>query len=313
MLAIDDNGRLFSWGYGKSGRLGHGDAEDRQTPCLVEFFASTLWVDQCSAGFAHSAVLTRPRSAVTSKESVLDLCLPKLSQFDDSSVETRRLSTFGRGAHGRLGYGSNRTCSKPVLVSQWPSFLTSKGNNRWQLLAVTCGGAHTLALAAYPVKKCLANPWGVETVVLAWGFGTNGQLGDGYAKDRLTPVRCRMHNRCEVIVEISAGKTWSAARSADGQVYTWGKGLRGQLGQGAARFSLVPRPAPALSSFLKISSGYSHNVGITTAKKLLNGKLRLTDIRKEPTSSYGNIFRPLSGQVLSLVNKKSTSAFRFDW
>ena len=117
-------------------------------------------------------------------------CLPQLQDRDDDSVETRSLSTFGRGAHGRLGCGSNRGHSRPTLVSKWPPSLTSKGTfqtlfathtlqflwnlhsivhvyinlgmNRWQFLGVACGGAHTLALAAYPVKKCLANPYGMK-------------------------------------------------------------------------------------------------------------------------------------------------------
>ena len=67
MLAVDVAGRLFSWGCGASGRLGHGDAENRESPSLVQFFAATLWVDSCAAGVAHSAVLTRSRTAGPAK------------------------------------------------------------------------------------------------------------------------------------------------------------------------------------------------------------------------------------------------------
>lgn len=319
MLAIDTRGRLFSWGYGKSGRLGHGDVEDRHSPTLVQFFAGSLWVDYCAAGDAHSAVLTRSRSSATLPKtpwdpSPFERWLPPYSSTDkDSAMETRRLSTFGRGAHGRLGNGSNRTCSSPVVVSEWPTSITKKGVNRWQLLSVACGGAHTVALAVYPVRKCLANPWGMETVVLAWGYGSNGQLGDGDNVDRFIPVRARLPHRCEVIAEIAAGRSWSVARAASGVVYTWGKGWRGQLGQGLPRFSMVPRKVPALASFLKLSAGYAHNVGITTKKKLLNAKLLLNEVRREQIGSYGSVLNSLQGQSLSLMKRKGSSMYAFDW
>ena len=56
-----------------------------------------------------------------------NISLPQLQGFDDDSLETRSLSTFGRGAQGRLGYGSNRGRSTPALVSKWPPSLTIKG------------------------------------------------------------------------------------------------------------------------------------------------------------------------------------------
>lgn len=61
VLAVDNHGRLFSWGCGTSGRLGHGDFEDRFVPELVRFFAAMV-VTHVSAGDAHSAVMTIGRN-----------------------------------------------------------------------------------------------------------------------------------------------------------------------------------------------------------------------------------------------------------
>ncbi len=43
--------------------------------------------------------------------------------------------------------------------------------------SIACGGAHTLALLYHKVEKGLAFPFGVQTHLLAWGYGSNGQLG----------------------------------------------------------------------------------------------------------------------------------------
>ena len=41
--AIISDGRLFTWGYGKDGALGHGSQQNVSIPKLVEYF----WIDQC--------------------------------------------------------------------------------------------------------------------------------------------------------------------------------------------------------------------------------------------------------------------------
>ena len=155
VLAIDARGRLFSWGCGAGGRLGHGDFKDRDTPEIVMFYAS-LFAESCSAGDAHSAVLTTIRAGNREKQ-------------------LRRISTFGRGAHGRLGNGTNRNKCTPILVSKWLPSLENV-----QFHQVACGGAHTLALASKVVPQGIANPRGRETFVVCWGYGKNGQLGTGY-------------------------------------------------------------------------------------------------------------------------------------
>ena len=58
------------------------------------------------------------------------------------------------------------------------------------------------------------------------------------------------------------------ARSYKGELWTWGKGLRGQLGQGKAKFSVVPRKVDTFTSFLKIDSGFGHSTCLSTSKKI---------------------------------------------
>lgn len=55
-IALTDTGRVFTWGWGRGGQLGHGDESDRTTPTAVK----ALHTAQCfhaSAGSGHAVVL----------------------------------------------------------------------------------------------------------------------------------------------------------------------------------------------------------------------------------------------------------------
>ena len=136
VLAINSEKKLFSWGRGQSGRLGHSDFKDRHSPKMIAFF-SPYKVEFCAAGHAHSGVLFTDG----------------LVKTELSSDPLRSLSTFGRGYHGRLGNGTNRNMCTPVIVNQWPSSM--KG---LQLRQVACGEAHTMVLLERTVPKGIKNP-----------------------------------------------------------------------------------------------------------------------------------------------------------
>jgi alpha-tubulin suppressor-like RCC1 family protein len=100
-----------------------------------------------------------------------------------------------------IGNGTNMNTNIPQLVSleRLPS-LTG-----YDVKKICCGGAHTLALLVKDIKPGLVNPWGKATKVIAWGYGLNGQLGDGKACHSFLPVKVIIP-KCDVIVEISAGE-----------------------------------------------------------------------------------------------------------
>lgn len=80
-------------------------------------------------------------------------------------------------AHGRLGTGDNRCRHEPVRLKVWPP-----GFPGCVVKDVALGGAHSIVLAHRSVTPTtLANPWGVESLAYAWGYGYCGQLGFGQA------------------------------------------------------------------------------------------------------------------------------------
>ncbi|CAD8123235.1 unnamed protein product [Paramecium sonneborni] len=106
-MAIDEEGRLFSWGSNEFGRLGQN-------------------------AFAKYMKLPSP---ITSLGNVKILKLA-LGTFHVLAIDTQgNVHSWGRGLQGQLGHGNTNDCSKP-------NHITSLSNIR----DVACGEAHSMAL-----------------------------------------------------------------------------------------------------------------------------------------------------------------------
>ena len=55
--AVTGEGHLLTWGEGASGKLGHGNAEDRSTPTRVESMVHRVEVQAMALGHSHSLFL----------------------------------------------------------------------------------------------------------------------------------------------------------------------------------------------------------------------------------------------------------------
>jgi serine/threonine-protein kinase len=73
---------------------------------------------------------------------------------------------------------------------------------------------------------------------MCWGDADHGQLGDGTATRRLipsTPV-----SGLASVAQVSAGDEWACARTTAGEVWCWGDGSGGQLGDGSVPYRTSP-------------------------------------------------------------------------
>lgn len=77
------------------------------------------------------------------------------------------------------------------------------------VVKMACGAHHSLVLDA-------------KGAVYAWGENTHGQLGLGDHKDRSEPTLVAALKRF-VIVEVAAGRDFSAAVDNAGRVHCWGR------------------------------------------------------------------------------------------
>ena len=87
-----------------------------------------------------------------------------------------------------------------------------------RVVAVSARDYHSLALIA-------------DGGVWSWGHGGFGKLGHGDRQRQLLPKKLEAFAD-QRVVAVSAGEHHSLARTADGAVFTWGKGETGCLGLG---------------------------------------------------------------------------------
>lgn len=92
-----EDGKMFTFGGGEHGQLGHGDKVNKVKPTLVEALDG-VFISQITCGWSHSV-------ALTSKGKVY---------------------TWGNGDHGKLGHGSGKKVSTPQMVEKLQDFRVVK-------------------------------------------------------------------------------------------------------------------------------------------------------------------------------------------
>lgn len=134
----------------------------------------------------------------------------------------------GYGAGGRLGIGGTDSVLVPTLLESIQHVFIKK-------VAVNSGGKHCLALST-------------DNDVYSWGEGDDGKLGHGNRTGYERPKLIEALHGLE-INDIACGGAHSAAITASGQVYTWGKGRYGRLGHGDSEDQLKPKLVEALLGY----------------------------------------------------------------
>ncbi|XP_021913956.1 uncharacterized protein LOC110827029 isoform X3 [Zootermopsis nevadensis] len=107
-IALADDGRVFTWGWGVHGQLGHCSVEDCHMPTLVERLIGKV-VTQVHGGHGHTLALTAEG----------------------------HVYTFGSSVFGQLGNGSTVKSSVPVRVTALTERITIIATNYFHNLAVS--------------------------------------------------------------------------------------------------------------------------------------------------------------------------------
>ncbi len=105
--------------------------------------------------------------------------------------------------------------------------------------ALTAGYAHTCAITSNGVLKC-------------WGYGVDGQLGDGKATSSGGPVTPTLSGSA---IFVGAGANHTCAVVAGGKAYCWGYGFSGELGDGNATQENAPSPVSLTGAATRIDGG----------------------------------------------------------
>lgn len=201
---VTEEGDLYTFGSGSWGALGHGNekAINHSTPQKVDFFSENgLKVKECKLGEYHSVALT----------------------------EDGKVFTWGYGGKkgyfawmfsqevGALGHGDKNAYYFPKKVA----FFDSIGA---KITQISAGLYHCCALTE-------------EGDLYTWGRGLYGVLGNGSNQYSLTPVKNEDFSLLKEeninIKKIDSAEDYTAVLMDNGEVYTFGKNDRGQLGIGA--------------------------------------------------------------------------------
>ncbi len=170
---------------------------------------------------------------------------------------------WGRGNHGQLGNDSREDSLTPVRVHAGrASAIDSDGGYLTNIKSVSVGNDHSCAVARSGNVYC-------------WGYGEYGQNGNNTNSNEHTPVR--VHEGEAVSSDsdggylsnarsVSAGSEHTCAVSNDNNVYCWGEGANGRLGNNEDNSQFIPtrvRGGKALASDTK--DGYLSNIRSVSA------------------------------------------------
>jgi hypothetical protein len=262
----EDGESVYTSGCGEHGRLGFGDEAPQHRPARLGGAAfGTSRVVMLSAGSLHSAAVTHDGA----------------------------LFTWGHGRHGKLGHGDRQGRLLPTLIAQ--SIFGGRS-----VVMTACGAAHTLILTE-------------DGMVYSCGNAEFGQLGHGDERALSAFKQLDGERFCGQVIEmVAAGGLHSAAVSRRGDVWTWGRGIAGQLGLGDTRRRLVPNvvavtkfggsPVLVVSCGLHFTAAVTDEGAVWSWGKGVAGQLGLGDRenRLEPTRIWRGA-AGLGGSRVSLV------------
>ncbi|XP_019244936.1 PREDICTED: protein RCC2 isoform X2 [Nicotiana attenuata] len=241
-VALDTEGRCYTWGRNEKGQLGHGDKITRDRPTVVSELSKHKII-RAAAGRSHTVVVTEDGqsfafgwnkhgqlgtgSAKNEIESSPVQCAVSdvktatcgadftvwLTSVEGASILTAGLPQYGQLGHGTDNEYNTKDSSVRLAYEAQPRPKAIAAFSGETIVKVACGTNHTVA-----VDK--------NGYVYTWGFGGYGRLGHREQKDEWAPRRVDVFTRQNVLppnAVVSAGSASSACTAGGGQLYMWGK------------------------------------------------------------------------------------------
>lgn len=232
-VAATSDGKLYSWGFGRGGRLGHSDFDIHSgqvaviTPQLVSCGLGNHRVRIIAVAKHHSVVATEggevftwgsnregqlgytsvdtqptPRRVTTLKARIV--AVAAANKHSAVLTDAGEIFTWGCNREGQLGYGTSNSASNHIPRAV--EYL--KGKNFY---AVSAAKYHTVAL-------------GLEGEVFTWGYKMvmprRVSITRNTKKAGNAPLKFHQVERLH-IVAVAAGTTHSTAVSEDGLIFYW--------------------------------------------------------------------------------------------
>lgn len=234
----DGTNRLFTWGCGLNGRLGHGYGLSYATPHEVHSLPASAKVVEVACGCEHSICRTydgsvlswgngdrgqlgttdnyhgvginvhmRPQPVFALKRYFI-LQISAGRWHNAVLTSDRSVYVWGAGHFGQLGLDSKDSRGMPTLLKALDGRAVCK---------ILCGGWHTAAITE-------------SGKFLTWGKNTHGQLGLGDARSITYPKICQILRYEGKVRTAALGANHTLVVMVANKVFAMGEGEKGQLG-----------------------------------------------------------------------------------
>ena len=222
VIALDSEGKVYTWGVNNNGFLGDGTSENRDNPVCISDIDNHPFNGK---NIASIFIYTNNVIAI-----------------DDEG----KVYTWGNNDYGELGDGSNVSKSIPICISDLENELKGKKITDIYYVYLNLMGSGSTIIALDSNGK-----------VYAWGDNSFGQIGDGtgegYGDYNNKPICISDLNNSlknKKIVQMNIQNSTIIALDDEGKIYTWGGNSHGQLGNGTNEASDTPICISDLSNSL---------------------------------------------------------------
>ncbi|KAG8176599.1 hypothetical protein JTE90_026848 [Oedothorax gibbosus] len=269
-LALTIDGKVFSWGEGDDGKLGHGNKISYERPRLVLGLKSKR-IRDIACGSAHSAAISSSGELYTwglgdygrlghgdlvtqtKPKMVMAFAGKRVKQVSCGSRDAQTLAftdddmvwSWGDGDFGKLGRGGSEGCRVPENI-EW---LNGMG-----VIQVECGAQFSLALTS-------------AGQVWTWGKGDYFRLGHG-EEGHIRKPQIIEGLKGKKVIHVAVGALHCLAVTENGQVYAWGDNDHGQQGNGTTTVNRKPALVQGLEDVkvTRVACGSSHSIAWTTVE-----------------------------------------------
>lgn len=238
-FAITDLGDLYAWGRGKEGQLGQGNRISTQLPVKIDALQHEKII-KVASGSHHCIALTATGRVYTWGK------LYKTVEKTETEKQENQ-NDLGRLA-GLTGLKKERMIEESIKKylaagnkeeEEFHTYTTTKSYYQETPILVVDELENEFIVdisAGYSFSVVVSR----SGKVFSWGFNDKSQLGLGnrYNQDkpRLIKTLEGIHGK-----NVVCGQQHSLLLTKDGNVYSWGLGVFGQLGHGNSKDSLVPK------------------------------------------------------------------------